>query len=139
MEGPWRAPSSRPSIRIGVVRIAAVDNDVAFFEKRQQFFDDLINGVSGLDHHHDAPRTLQRADQFLYGVSAHNQRAGRFMLNKIVDLGHSAVKHGNFVSVVVHVQDQVLPHHGKADESDVTALRLHKLSHFTRARGMWRI
>src|SRR5271165_745299 len=113
------------------MRIASVDYDVARFEKGQQLLDHLIDGVAGLDHHHDAAWAFQRADQLFDSVGANNRRPRGFMLNKIVDLGDSAVEDGNFVSMVVHIKDQVLPHDGEADESDVTTLRLHKLSYFT--------
>src|ERR1041385_7433755 len=41
------------ALRVGEKRIAAIDDDVAFFQKRHQLADDLIDRLAGLDHDHD--------------------------------------------------------------------------------------
>src|SRR5438105_842217 len=109
------------------MRVASVDDDVAFFEMGDKLFNYLIDSLARLDHHHDATRTLQCANEFLDGVSADDLRSRSFVLNKIVDLGDGAVEDRDLVAVVVHIEDQVLPHDGEADESDVTTFRLHSL------------
>ena len=75
---------------------------------------------AGLHHQHHAARPLEQARQLLYRVRAHHLRSLRFVGQKVVDLGNGAVEDGHFESVVVHVEDQILSHHGKADEADIT-------------------
>jgi hypothetical protein len=50
---------------IGEKRVSAVDEDVAFFQQRDDFADHLINRFARFDHHHRFARTFQRADEFL--------------------------------------------------------------------------
>jgi hypothetical protein len=40
---------------------------------------------------------------------------------EVVDLGNGAVEDGDFEAVVVHVEDEVLSHDGKADQADITS------------------
>ena len=39
----------RPADRVGVVRVAAVDDDVALLEVRGQLVDEGVDGLAGLD------------------------------------------------------------------------------------------
>ncbi len=55
---------------VGIVGVAAVDQDVAGLEQRREFVDHVVDRRPGLDHDHDLARPLQRADQFLDGVAA---------------------------------------------------------------------
>ena len=50
--------------RVGKVRIAAVDQDVAVLKQGHKLVDHLIDRV-GLDHDHDLARRLERRDQLL--------------------------------------------------------------------------
>ena len=54
------------ALRIGEKRIAAVDDDVAFFEQRRELTDDRIDRRAGLDHDHRFARTLESADEFFH-------------------------------------------------------------------------
>jgi hypothetical protein len=40
-------------------------------------------------------------------------------VQKIIDLGGSAIVRHHRESVVVHVEDQILAHHGQTDQSDI--------------------
>ncbi len=71
---------------------------------------------------------LEHADELFDGVRADDLRALGLVGQKVVDLGGGAVEDGNFVAVVVHVQDEVLPHHGQADQADVTTAVFHSVS-----------
>ena len=105
MLGPCRAPSSPPRhagadveqalaldvfhAAIGVLeeRIAAVDDDVAGFEMREELLDEFVHGLAGLDEHHDAARALQLADHFLDGMRADDLGALGFLGEELVHLG----------------------------------------------------
>jgi hypothetical protein len=144
IDGPKRAPSSPPEtpvpmkriplaarsfrapVRIGEQGIAAVDDDVSLRQEGQQLIDHLIDGVAGFHHQHHAAWAFQQADQLLDRVSADDVGAFGFVGEEIVDFGNGAVEDGHFEAVVIHVENEVLTHHGKADQADVT-------------RGVWHI
>ena len=45
-------------------RVAAVDDDVALVEVRDQLLDEVIDRLARLDQHHHAPRCFQLGDHF---------------------------------------------------------------------------
>ncbi len=116
------------AVGVGEERVAAVDDDVAGFEMRQQVVDHLVDGVAGLDHQHDAARALEQAGQLLDGVRADDLRALGFVGEEVVDLGDGAVEDGDFEAVVVHVEDKVLSHDGEADQANITRCFGHTIS-----------
>ena len=75
-----------------------------------------------------APRLLQQRNEFLDRVGAHNLRALGFVRNKLIYFGDRSIENGDLVAVIVHIQDQVLAHHGQADQSDITCFWLHSIS-----------
>ena len=87
---------------------------------RQDVVDHLVDGVAGLDHEHDAARALEQAGELFDRVRADDLRALGFVGDEVVDLGDGAVEDGDLESVVVHVEDEVLSHDGKADQADIT-------------------
>ena len=56
---------------VGVERVAAVDDDVAFFHRVGELVDDGVGGVAGLDHDQHPPRLLQRGKEFRDRLAAH--------------------------------------------------------------------
>jgi hypothetical protein len=90
--------------------------------------DHLVDGVAGLDHEHDAAGALEQAGELLDGVRADDLGSLGFVGDEVVDLGDGAVEDGDLESVVVHVEDKVLSHDGKADEADITHCIRHTLS-----------
>jgi hypothetical protein len=119
MDGPWRAPSSPPETL--EERIAAVDDDVAGFEQREQMLDEFVHGAAGLHHEHDATGTFQEADHLGQRMGADDLGALRLVGEEGVHLVNRAVEGHDGEAVVVHVQDQVLAHDGQADDGDVSA------------------
>ena len=107
-------------VGVGKVRIAAIDQNVAGLEKRDQLTDQIVHRRAGLDHHHDPPRLVQRGDQLLKAVCADDAFAFRATREEIVDFGYGAVEDSDGVAVVGHVEDEVLAHDGKPDESNVS-------------------
>ena len=45
--------------------VAAVNDDVAGFEVGEEVVDELVHGLAGFDHEHDAARLLEEGDHFL--------------------------------------------------------------------------
>ena len=113
------------AVGVGVEGVAAVDDDVALFEVRDDLSDGLVDDIAGFDHDHDAARGLERGAELLDGVGADDLGALGLVGQKLVDLGGGAVEDGDFIAVVVHVQHQVLSHDCKADEADVARCLFH--------------
>ena len=83
MLGPLSAPSSPPdtptprkwiprsaqrgvaALGVAVVRVAAVDEDVALVEVRGDVVDHRVGRGAGLDHAHEHARARERADPLL--------------------------------------------------------------------------
>ena len=108
------------AVGVGKERVAAVDDDVAGFEMGTDVVDDLVDGLAGLDHEHDAARALEQAGELLDGMRADDLGALGFVGEEVVHLGDGAVEDGDLEAVVVHVEDEVLAHDGQADEADIT-------------------
>ena len=69
-EEPLRLQVPGAAGRVGVVGVAAVDQDVARLEQRDQLVDHVVDRRPGLDHDHDLARRLQGGDQLLDRVGA---------------------------------------------------------------------
>jgi hypothetical protein len=105
---------------VGKQRVAAVDDDVARFQVRQQMFDHLIDTLARLHHQHRAARPLQQPDELLDGVGSGDLGPFGFVGQKVIHLGNSAVVHGHLEAMIVHVEDQILSHDSQADQADIT-------------------
>jgi hypothetical protein len=110
------------------MRIAAVNDDVSLVKMREQTLNHLIHGVACLDHQHDTAGPFQGPNKFLNRMRARDLSSGGFVLNEFVNLRDGAVEDGHAIAVVVHIQNQVLSHHGQADQTNVTTFPLHKYS-----------
>ena len=99
--------------------VAAVNQNVAPLEQRQQFVDNVVYSGAGFDHDHDLARRLKRSDKLLNRVTSKNRLPLAPSLHKVVDLRGRAVKDGDLVTAALHVQDQVFAHHGQTDQADV--------------------
>jgi hypothetical protein len=125
---------------IAEVRVAAVDDHVAFFQQRNQLLDESVNrrklrievvlggrhGVARLDHqHHLAGRRQIRHEVFerLTTDERLALRLGFLGVDEVAHLAGGAIEHGNFVAVVDHVEHQVLPHHCQADQAKIIFFR----------------
>ena len=117
------------AVRIHVVRITAVDNDVAFGQQRLQLIDHSIDGGSRLDHNHDSARCRQTVDECCQRVVAFDAiRHSRFdnsgrptakATYKFVSRLRRAVVDADGKSFVGHVHDQILTHNRQADQADI--------------------
>ena len=106
--------------RVGVVGVAAVDQDVARLEQRDELVDDLDR---------PAAPALTMIMIFRGRLSAATSSLTEWQptiflplarpARKSSTLRRGAVEHGDGEAVALHVQDEVLAHHGQADQADV--------------------
>src|SRR5829696_2920259 len=116
-----------PADVIAIVRVAAVDDDVAFVEDVGQLLDDFAGDPSG-DHHPGNPGLAELVDELLHG-----DRAGRaltFQLRYEVPID---VEHHTFVPVAHQPANDVRAHSAQPDHSQLhgTSLRRESVKNIT--------
>jgi hypothetical protein len=110
------------SVGVGVVRVAAINDDVALLGTGlEDGLDEGVDGCAGLHEQHHAAGFLQLGDEVLDAVSADDGLALGFVCKEGIDLGDCAVECHDSEAVVSHVENQVLAHDGQANEAEVTA------------------
>ena len=142
VEQPLRLDIAGPPLGVAEVGIAAVDDDVARLENLDQLLDHAVGGgglgiesggwggdrVARLDHQHHLARPGQRVGQLLERMRADDLAALDVCpVDEIVHLARGPVVDGNGETVVLHVQNEILAHHGQAHQADI-ALVCHGLS-----------
>src|SRR6185437_2156888 len=104
------------------MRVAAVDDDVTLFKMRHKVIDHFVDGFPSFYHQHHTTGLLQRFNEFFDGVGAHHLCTFGFVVDEIVYFGYRPIENSHAKSVVIHVQHQILAHHGEADQSNITTL-----------------
>ena len=109
-----------------VEAVAAVDDDVVLIQKRDELLDHGVHGVAvAVFHsgrfHHDVDLAWQgeTLDEFFEGVGAEEGFAGVLGEEFVGDAG-GAVIDAHLKAAAFDVENEVLAHHCKADQSEVT-------------------
>jgi hypothetical protein len=115
---------SASSVGIWVMRVAAVDDDVALLKTSlcEESLDELVDSFSGLDQEHHTSWCLELGNEFLDAVGANDGLSLRLVLQEAVYLGDGSVKSHDSEAVVSHVENQVLTHDGQANEAKISAV-----------------
>ncbi len=108
------------------MRVAAIDDDIPLLQVRQQLFDHLIDCVAGFDHQHHPTWSLQSANQLFNRMRSDDLRPFCFVTNKVVHLRNGPVEDRHPITVIVHVENQILTHYGEPNETDVATCVWHK-------------
>ena len=108
------------ALGVGPERIAAVDDDVAGLEERDELLDHRVDRRAGLDHDLRFARALERADKFLEALREDEILAFAPGVGEGIDDGGGAVIDGDVEAFRLHVEDEVLAHHCEADQADIT-------------------
>ena len=110
------------SRRVGEERIAAVDDDVAFVEMREELVDDLVDRLAGLDHDEDRARLGDARDELgqLFGWEKSaffavlgDQRVGALVI---------AIEDRNAEPLVRRVSREVCAHDGQSHNANVSSI-----------------
>ena len=100
------------------VRVAAVDDDVAGLEQRDELVDDGVGGRARLDHDDDAARPLEGGDEVGHRVGGDERPLRAVLLDELRRPGAGAVVDGDDVVVVRQVAGEVAAHDGEAGDPD---------------------
>jgi len=119
---------------IGEVRVASVNDDITSLEERQDLGNEVVDGLAGLDEHHDLAGTLQLLAELLDRVSANDLGALGLVGQEVVNLGDGSVVGADGVTVVVHVEDQVLTLIGERRRDSFIHSCRHNSAHRTMQR-----
>ena len=113
-------------LRREIKRIAAVDDDVVRLQQRDELLDDRIHRVAvgcphGIALHHDLnlPRALQALHEFLQRLGPDQLLAG-VLGDEFIRHRRGAVEDRYSESAALDVEDKILSHHGKSDQSEVS-------------------
>src|SRR5207253_7860311 len=71
-----------------IIRVAAVNDDVALIEMRLELLDDRIHGTAGFDQQDDLARALDGFNELLDGISADDLLAFGVRLGAVEELVH---------------------------------------------------
>jgi len=99
--------------------VAAIDDDVAFFQIGQQGFDDPVDHGASLDHDHHSAGSFQAGTQFFDGMRADDRLSGAPAADELVNLAGRAVEYRYREAMACHVEDEVLAHDREAYQADV--------------------
>ena len=115
------------AVCVGVVGVATVNDDVALLKTvLEEELNEVIDGLAGHDEKHHAARSLELGDELLDAVCANDALSLGLVLKELVDLGDGAVEGNDGVAVVGGVEDEVLAHDRKADETEVSTVKAGK-------------
>lgn len=80
-----------PAVRVGVVRVASVDDDVAFLEVGLELGDKVVDRLPGLYEEDDLPRALELLAEVLDRVGPDDVGSLCLVVHKVVDLADRSV------------------------------------------------
>ena len=120
VEQPGRLDFLRAAFGVGIERVAAIDDDVAGSEERQEGLDQLVDSRARLHHHHHLPRRLEGGHEVFERVAADDIRLVAPAGSEGVGDARRAVVDGDRIPAAGDVEGQVFPHHRQADQSDIT-------------------
>ncbi len=135
--------SFRSAVGVGIMRVAAINDDISWFNERQQQIDEIVDWLSSHDEEHDAPWLLEPQTELLHGMCTNDmlvpysdtisiecqvclkpmlpgQRTFGFIFQETVDLGDCPVEDHDGKIMVGNVQNQILTHYGQTNEAEVT-------------------
>ena len=105
--------------RVGVQGVTAVDDDVAFVERRSQLIDDGVCGRAGLNHDERAARRGEGIGELRDRLGANKGSFVAVGFEKRVGLRDRAVVQRHGETVPGEVTGDVRSHHGQSRDSDV--------------------
>ena len=102
-----------------IVRVAPIDEQVPFLQKRGDLIHHGIHSRARLHHHQDPAGTLELADEVLEIRCSLNIPSLATSIEEFLRLGVGAVVDDAREAVALGIEDEVLPHHAETDQTEV--------------------
>jgi len=123
---PLLGQGGMAALRVSEVAVAAVDQDVPAAQVGGEVVDHGVGRVTCLDHAHQGPRRLERADPILGRLVAGDRALGAVLVQKPVHAAGGPVVHRHRDLVMGHVARQVGAHRGKSGQAEVSVRAHHQ-------------
>ena len=108
-----------PALGVVIVRVATIDEQIAFLEVWGDLINNSIHSWTCLDHHQDPARTLQFANEILQIRRPLNVPSLSATVEELLSFGVGAVVNNAREPVALGIEDEVLPHHAETDQTEV--------------------
>lgn len=125
------------TVAVWVVGVSAVNDDVALVAVREQLLDEVVDGRTSHDQKHHTAGFLELGDELLDRLGSDDGFACGsvnsasvlgvgisstlgLILEEAVDLGNRSVEGNDGETVIGSVEDQILAHDRKANETEIT-------------------
>jgi len=108
------------AVGIGEMRVAAINDDVAFLTVGEECLDEVVDWLTSHDEEHHTAGLLQLTNELFNRVGAFDRFSLCLVCQEVVNFGDGSVEGNDIVSVVSRVQDQVLAHDGQANEAEIS-------------------
>lgn len=108
---------ARARVGVSEVRVAAVNDEIALVEVRQQILDDRIHRRAGGHEHHDRAWPPQKPDELRNVRRAVDLSLFAF-LGQRIDFGRVLVVAGHGKTLIGHVEQEIASYDAKADHAD---------------------
>ena len=109
-----------PALGVGPEAIATIDDDIPLFEKGNKLINNRIDGCSCLDHDHSLAWTGQRSDELFESLGRMDPFSLGATFGEFLSHSQSPVVNTDGETFAFHIEDQILAHHGEADQADIT-------------------
>ncbi len=116
---PLLAQLALPAPGVREVRVATVDDHVAGLQQRGELLDHRVRRVTGLHHHDQAPRPLQRRDELLRTLARDELPLAAELLDQGARARGRPVVHRHRVAVAGEVAGEVAAHDRETRDADL--------------------
>ncbi|MPM90394.1 hypothetical protein SDC9_137515 [bioreactor metagenome] len=100
--------------------VSAVYYDISGFEMRDELFNKIVNGLSGLDHNHDFPRLCKVFTKLFDRICSDYVLAFCAAFDEISDFFRCAVIYRDRKALRFHIHYEVFAHYRESNESDIS-------------------
>lgn len=126
------------AVGVWEMRVTTINNDITLLDTTlEQDLDEVVDRLAGHDEKHHTAWLLQLRHELADAVCAHNALALGFVLEEAIDLGDGTVECDDGESVIGGIEDEVLTHDRKADETEVSAANTSLASAMIRMPYLW--
>ena len=111
------------AVGVGVLRVAAVDQDVARLEVRQKLVDHVVDRLARLHHDDDGARLGDRRDEIRQRLRREEAALAAVLAHELVGAFAMAIVERHAKAFSRRVAGEIGAHHGEAEHADICKIR----------------